>query len=118
MRGNIVKMTVGGYLYDQPGIIKSLNYSIPMESTWEIAINTDGGKDSSVKQLPHMIKVTGLTFTPIQKFIPARADNLLNPTQKFIALANNNSTSNYEDVYENNFAASQLAANNQAIENE
>jgi|TARA_R110002050_G_scaffold33978_4_gene86089 hypothetical protein len=107
MRGNMVKMTVGGYLYDQPGIIRSLNYTVPMESTWEIAINTDGGKDPSVKQLPHMIKVTGLQFTPIHKFVPSRAGNLLDPVEKYIALANNNSTNNYQDLYENNFAALQ-----------
>ena len=107
MRGNIVKMTVGGYLYDQPGIIKSLNYTVPMESTWEIAIDTNGGKDPSVKQLPHMIKVTGLTFTPIHKFIPAKANNLLDPVEKYIALANNNKTNNYQDLYENNFNALQ-----------
>jgi len=119
MRGNIVKMTVGGYLFDQPGIIRSLNYTIPMESTWEIAINnTDGKADSSVKQLPHMIKVTGLAFTPIHKFVPALAntsDGLIfantgieNPAERYIALANNNETNNYQDVYENNFNAIQL----------
>ena len=112
MRGNLVKMTVGGYLFDQPGIIKGLNYTVPMESTWEIAIDTSGSQDQSVKQLPHMIKVTGLQFTPIHKFIPALANksgnliNILNPDQKYIGLANNNSTSNYDDVYENNFASS------------
>jgi len=112
MRGNLVKMTVGGYLFDQPGIIKSLNYTVPMESTWEIAIDTSGSQDQSVKQLPHMIKVTGLQFTPIHKFIPRIANksgnltNILDPDQKYIGLANNNSTSNYADVYENNFASS------------
>ena len=111
MRGNIVKMTVGGYLFDQPGIIKSLNFTVPMESTWEIAIDTSGSQDPGVKQLPHMIKVTGLQFTPIHKFVPALANkqgNLINikdPDQKYIALANNNSTTNYSDEYENNFAA-------------
>ena len=111
MRGNIVKMTVGGYLFDQPGIIKSLNFTVPMESTWEIAIDTSGSKDPGVKQLPHMIKVTGLQFTPIHKFIPALANkksgliNIKDPDQKYIALANNNSTTNYSDEYENDFAA-------------
>ena len=114
MRGNLVKMTVGGYLFDQPGIIKSLNYTIPMESTWEIAINSSGGKDSSVKQLPHMIKVTGLTFTPIQKFVPARAGDILDPIEKYIALADNNATNNYQDLYDNNFNAIQLEAYEQA----
>ena len=53
---------MGGYLYDQPGIIKGLSYGIPQESPWEIAINENGEDDASVKQLPHMIKVTGFTF--------------------------------------------------------
>ena len=102
MRGNIVRLTMGGYLYEQPGIIKSLNYTIPMESTWEIAINEDGASDQSVKELPHMIKVTGLTFTPIQEFLPAKADSLLDPTQKYIALTNG-ITDNYKTVYEKEY---------------
>ena len=101
MRGNIVKMTVGGYLFDQPGIIRGLTYTVPMESTWEIGIDESGGKDTSVKQLPHMIKVTGLQFTPIHKFVPAKANSITDPTQKYIALNNttNDHTSNYADDY-------------------
>jgi len=99
MRGNIVKITVGGYIYDQPGIIKSISYGIPEESPWEIAIDVEGGEDTSVKQLPHMIKVTGFTFIPIHKFIPAKADSITNPTQKYIALANSTGKTNYSDTY-------------------
>ena len=99
MRGNIVRLTMGGYLYEQPGIIKSLTFGVPQESPWEIGINELGGTDNSVKELPHMIKVTGMTFTPIQKFIPAKADSLTDPRQKYIALANNGKTSNYSDSY-------------------
>ena len=99
MRGNIVRLTLGGYLYEQPGIIKSLTYTAPMESTWEIAIDEKGKSDPSVRELPHMIKVTGVTFVPIQEFIPAKADSLLDPTQKYISLANNTKTTNYSDVY-------------------
>ena len=99
MRGNIVRLTVGGYLYEQPGIIKGLTYTVPMESTWEIAIDEEGKPDPSVKELPHMIKVTGVTFVPIQEFIPAKADSLIDPNQKYISLANNTKTTNYSDVY-------------------
>ena len=99
MRGNIVRLTMGGYLYEQPGIIKSLTFGVPQESTWEIGINEFGGTDNSVKELPHMIKVTGMTFIPIQKFIPAKADSLIDPRQKYIALANNGKTTNYSDNY-------------------
>ena len=78
MRGNLATLTVGGYLYEQPGIITSLNYQIPEESPWEIAIPTKKGADSnnnilsdkSVKEMPHMIKVTGFNFIPIHEFVP------------------------------------------------
>ena len=99
MRGNIVKITVGGYIYDQPGIIKSINFGVPQESPWEIAIDIEGNEDTSVKQLPHMIKVTGFTFVPIHKFIPAKANSLTNPTQKYIALANSTGKTNYTNTY-------------------
>ena len=99
MRGNIVKITVGGYIFDQPGIIKSINFGVPQESPWEIAIDVEGNEDTSVKQLPHMIKVTGFTFVPIHKFIPAKAGSLTNPIQKYIALANSSGNTNYKDTY-------------------
>ena len=104
MRGNIVKITVGGYIYDQPGIIKGLSFGVPQESPWEIGINELGRVDDSVKQLPHMIKVTGFTFIPIQKFIPAKANSLTDPTQKYISLANSTGKTSYSDVYENEYA--------------
>ena len=80
MRGNLARLTVGGYLYNQLGIIKSLTYTVPQESTWEIGINTDGDSDNTVKELPHMIKVTGFSFTPIE-------DSLPKLRSKFIALS-------------------------------
>ncbi len=78
MRGVLCQLTVGGYLYEQPGFITSLTYDIPNESPWEIAINTDGESDPSVKELPHIIKVTGFSFTPIQTFIPQLQNNSYN----------------------------------------
>ena len=73
MRGPLVQMTVGGYLYEMPGFMTSLNYDIPAESPWEIGISDadDAGNDTSVKELPHMIKVT-CQFTPIHEFIPRK----------------------------------------------
>jgi hypothetical protein len=71
MRGNIAKLTIGGYVYEQPGIIRSLTYDIPQESPWEIAINTEGNIDKSVKELPHIIRVSSFNFTPIHSFLPS-----------------------------------------------
>jgi hypothetical protein len=84
MRGNLAVITIGGYLFDQPGIINSINYSVPTESPWEIGINdgkddpvagTKYGYDKDVKELPHIIKVTGFSFTPIHKFVPKLQKN-------------------------------------------
>jgi hypothetical protein len=70
MQGNLARLTVGGYLYNQLGIIKSISYTIPQESTWEIGISETGGYDASVKELPHMINVTGFDFVPIENTVP------------------------------------------------
>jgi hypothetical protein len=91
MRGNLIQLTVGGYVYEQPGFITSLTYDIPTESPWEIGIGALGGEDPSVKELPHIIRVTGFSFTPIQRFIPKLQDN----TYSF----NNNTTGSTNDDF-------------------
>jgi hypothetical protein len=83
MRGPLVYLTVGGYLYEQPGFITSLTYDIPQESTWEIGIDITGSSDSSVKELPHMIKVSGFSFTPIHKFLVAKQNGNKYGTTQF-----------------------------------
>jgi len=107
MRGNLVRLTLGGYLYEQPGFIKSFTYEVPQESTWEIAIDEKGKSDPSVKELPFMIKVTGMTFIPIQDFLPRRikpeaangmdGDKMIE--ERYISLANKVGDSNYKDEY-------------------
>jgi hypothetical protein len=74
MAGNIAYITLGEYIYDQPGIITSLTFDIPEESPWEIGIDDDGNRldVKDVRQVPHMIKVTGFNFTPIHKFRPEK----------------------------------------------
>jgi hypothetical protein len=95
MTGNLVQLTVGGYLYEQVGIINSITYDIPEESPWEIGINDDGEYDSTVKELPHIIRVTNFSFTPIQDFIPSiQPVGDGNGTSRYISLndgADNNS---------------------------
>jgi hypothetical protein len=75
MKGNLAQVTIGGYLYEQPGIIESLTYTIEQDSTWEIGIDISGGSDSDVKELPHVIRVTGFSFIPIHTFIPRKQVN-------------------------------------------
>jgi hypothetical protein len=103
MAGNLVQLTVGGYLYETVGIINSLTYDIPEESPWEIGINDDGTeKDPSVKELSHIIRVTNFSFTPIQDFIPSVQPLNQNGegSSRYISLTNNEDT-NYIDQIEN-----------------
>ena len=72
MRGPLVKLTVGGYLYEQPGFIQDLSYDLITDAPWEIAINEEGGVDDTVKQLSQMVKVTSFTFIPIHNFVPSK----------------------------------------------
>ena len=119
MRGNLVQLTIGGYLYEQPGIITSLTYDVPTESPWEIGINDEGEPDPSVNELPHIIRVTGFNFIPIQNFVPQKQQltftNNNNPGttnndtgfvktegfQRYIALANGNDKGEIFTNYDN-----------------
>tara|TARA_B100000963_G_scaffold110771_2_gene96412 strand:+ start:18053 stop:20410 length:2358 start_codon:yes stop_codon:yes gene_type:complete len=71
MAGNLVQLTMGGWCYELPGFIRSLTLDVPEESPWEIGIDDEGLFDSTVKEMPHICKVTGLTFTPIHTFRPS-----------------------------------------------
>jgi hypothetical protein len=98
MRGTLVQLTIGGYVYEQPGFITGLNYEITEATPWEIGITGKGFTapdnlgDDSVKELPHMIKVSGFSFTPIHRFIPQvqkkGTGTLGNGPQQYIALTN------------------------------
>ena len=98
MAGNLVQLTVGGYLYETVGIITSLTYDIPEDSPWEIGINDEpgAGDDTSVKELPHMIRVTNFSFTPIQDFIPSvQPYDDGNGSSRYISLAADGGNNNY-----------------------
>ena len=82
MRGNIIKLTIGDYLLDVPGVLTSLNYTIDEEGGWDIARNSAGNLVEGIKGLndptadtggwvmPKIIKVSGFSFKPIHTFIP------------------------------------------------
>jgi hypothetical protein len=100
MTGNLVQLTIGGYLYEQVGFINSLTYDVPAESPWEIGINDVGEYDPTTKEMPHILRVTGFSFTPIHDFIPSKQTigvdtggnvNLFG-LQKYIALSNTEDT--------------------------
>jgi hypothetical protein len=70
MRAPYMKLTIGNYMYRQPGIIKSLNYTISNDSPWEIAI-TDPEQRGNLYELPHVLNVS-MTFAPIHDFLPRK----------------------------------------------
>ncbi len=115
MSGNLISLTIGGWCYEQVGIMSGLTLDVPTESPWEIAIpdGPDGGtvgeedneikSDNSVKEMPMIIKVSGFTFTPIHNFIPQVQNNDYDGAggfissygkERFIAL-NNGFNNNY-----------------------
>ena len=69
MRGNLVKLTIGGYIYEQIGIIKGFSYEMREEYPWEIGLSPF---DDSQPQLSQVIKVNGFQFTPIHSQVPAK----------------------------------------------
>jgi hypothetical protein len=72
MRGNVVKLTIGDYLYRVPGFLENVNVTIDNSNTpWEIVLAEY--TDSDVRQLPHMVTVQ-CTFKPIMDILPRKQD--------------------------------------------
>lgn len=95
MRGNLVKLTIGGYIYEQVGIIKGFSYEMKEEYPWEIGLSPF---DKDQPQLSQVIKVNGFQFVPIHSQVPRKGANVfihrkVIPTNKSNT-ANNNKTVN------------------------
>jgi hypothetical protein len=74
MRGNVVKLTIGDYLYRVPGFIENINVSIDNSNTpWEIALDELPEGEDDVRQLPHMVTVQ-CSFKPIMSMLPRKQD--------------------------------------------
>jgi hypothetical protein len=79
MRGTLVNLTVGDYLYNVPGVITSVNYKWETDYPWEIALEDD------VEQLPHILDCS-VSFRPIHGFIPQTGlqPYITNPTGNYL----------------------------------
>ena len=84
MRGNLIELTIGGWCYQQMGIMEGITLGVPQESPWEIGINDsaiagqgfdDNRSDNTVKEMPMIVNVSGFTFKPIQSFVPNKQIN-------------------------------------------
>jgi hypothetical protein len=80
MRGNIIKLTIGDYLIDVPGIFQGVSYAVSDDAGWDIARGDNGDKikinegDTGGYVMPRLIDVSGFTFKPIHNFIPKTVD--------------------------------------------
>jgi hypothetical protein len=80
MRGNYIYLTIGDYIYRQPGVMSSLNISDHFTLPWEIALNEPDlespNNQANAKQyeIPKYLKVQ-LAFKPIHNFLPKRMNS-------------------------------------------
>jgi hypothetical protein len=84
MRGTIVKLTLGDYVYELPGVLNSVNFTWQQDYPWEIAmkepeaIDAEGnpipGTDKSMQELP-MVLDCSIDFTPIHTFTPEAGED-------------------------------------------
>jgi len=82
MRGNLIKLTIGDYLMDVPGVLTGITYTINNEAGWDISRSTNGSlltgtaslEDSNADTagwiMPKLIEVSSFSFKPIHSFIP------------------------------------------------
>jgi hypothetical protein len=69
MRGTVVKLTLGSYLTQVPGVLTSVKYSWKPDYPWELAMKSPESGESDVQELP-MVMDCSVTFKPIHNFAP------------------------------------------------
>jgi len=66
-RGNLIKLTIGNYVKNLPGILTGLVFSLPVDYGWDIE-NT---------KVPNTIDVTSFNFTPIHTQLPKKSGRFM-----------------------------------------
>lgn len=69
MRGTVVRLTLGSYLTQVPGVITSIKYAWQTDYQWELAMKSPESGESDVQELP-MIMDCSVSFKPIHDFAP------------------------------------------------
>ena len=85
MRGNVVKLTIGDYLYRVPGFLDSVNVTLDTNVGWEILLN-EYYEGPDVAQAPFVVNVS-CGFKPIMDILPRR-ENFENPYVPLIMQTN------------------------------
>jgi len=95
MKGNITKLTIGSYFYRIPGFISSLTYTVPEESSWEIAFDSpEQGAEIDQMEVPRHFEVS-VNFTPIHDFAP----QLMDGTRKYALFTPDQTNSGQKNRY-------------------
>jgi hypothetical protein len=102
MKGNLVRLTIGDYLYIVPGIITNLTYAIPEEASWEIALSEpENGGDAGLMETPKYFDVN-VSFTPIHDFVPQLGNKketaLITPSKATNSYLDDTKTYNFENT--------------------
>lgn len=88
MKGNLVTVTIGDYLKNQPGYISSIGFS------WSTDYPFNTRENESTKQLPTILDVS-VSFKPIHTFAPAFGENfIMNDETAYRAELDENEQSN------------------------
>ena len=90
MRGGVVNLTIGDYLYRTPGFLDSVNVTLNTDVGWEVVLNPTEEKEGVVAQLPFVVNVS-CTFKPIMNILPRR-ETYENPYVPLIGNTSNNYT--------------------------
>ena len=71
MQGTIIKVTVGDYIYELPGVLNNISFTWQTDYPWEIAMAEpeNENSDQAMQELP-MVLDCKLDFTPIHPFTP------------------------------------------------
>ena len=77
MKGNLIKLTIGDWVKDIPGILTSIAYSVPNTYPWDLGMNSTGDERNG-KTLPTLIDVSTFNFTPISSTIPQLGSKFIN----------------------------------------
>ena len=73
MRGPVVQLTIGDYLYRVPGYLGNVNVTVEGATTpWEIVLDDT---ETDVQQLPQVLDVQ-CVFYPIHSFLPRRSTGI------------------------------------------
>lgn len=95
MKGNITKLTIGSYFYRIPGFISTLSYTVPEDSSWEIAFDQpEGGAEIDQMEVPRHFNVN-LSFTPIHDFAP----QLMKGTREYALFTPDQANSGHKNSY-------------------